>query len=75
MNRVKKVLRKKGIKLACDYPVLPYDVVGRFLEPGHIFIDDVVVNSEKATVTNYLNVIVERRTLQRNGEIITDWPD
>lgn len=74
MNRVKKEFRKKGIRLECDYPTLPYYIKGKScFEPGHIFVDMVTVNSEVAIVRRYLNVITEKYTLQRNGSIKEDW--
>ena len=42
MNRFKKELRKRGIKLECDYEYLPYNGI-----------ETVVVNSENATVSTY----------------------
>ena len=71
MNRVKKVLRSKGVCLNEDYPNLPYDICGRFGEPGHISILNIFVNSEKATVTRHFNVVTEKMVLHRNGKITT----
>lgn len=74
MNRVKRELRKRGIKLECDYPTLPYFIKGNSIfEPGYIFVDGVSVNSETATARVYLNVIVEIFRLQRNGELERNW--
>ncbi len=74
MNRVKKELRSKGIKLECDYEYMPYFIKGKSIfEPGYIFIDGITVDSETATVKVYLNVIVETYKLLRNGEIEKGW--
>ena len=70
MNRFKKELRKKGIKLEADYPCLPFYIKGRScFEPGFIYIDAVIVNSEKATWTECLNVVNITSRLNRNGQI------
>lgn len=42
MNRFKKELRKRGVKLECDYEYLPFDGL-----------ETIVVNAEKATVSTY----------------------
>ena len=42
MNRLKKEIRKKGVKLECDYPFMPYDGL-----------EAVKVDTEKATVGWY----------------------
>lgn len=74
MNRVKKELRHKGIKLECDYMEMPYFIKGKSIfEPGYIFIDGITVDSETATVKVYLNVIVETYKLLRNGDIERGW--
>lgn len=74
MNRVKRELRKRGIKLECDYPTLPYFIKwNSIFEPGYIFVDGVSVNSETATARVYLNVIVEIFRIQRNGELERNW--
>ena len=70
MNRLKKEIRKKGIKLSCDYPCLPYYIKGRScFEPGHIFIEDVFVNSERATITQFYNVMDIVYQVNRDGSI------
>ena len=72
MNRFKKELRKKGIKLGCDYPCLPYFIKGKSVfEPGYIFVDGVHVNAEKATVTTYYNVIWQTEKMLRDGTLET----
>lgn len=74
MNRVKKEFRRKGIKLDCDYPEMPYFIKGKSIfEPGYIFIDGITVDSETATVKVFLNVIVETYRLLRNGDIERGW--
>lgn len=41
MNRFKKEIRKKGFKIASDYPWLPYQLKGKdCFEPGNILIDE-----------------------------------
>lgn len=50
MNRFKKELIKKGFQLKADFPL---DVKGRFGEPGYIYLDDISVDTEKATVTEW----------------------
>ena len=67
MNRVKKELRKRGIKLECDYEYLPCDL-GK-LGGGALFIEAVRVDSEKAIVTEYYNVDVCKTIMDRQGEI------
>lgn len=71
MNRVKKELRKRGLKLSHDYPHLPYYIKGKScFEPGYVYIEDVYVNSEKATLTQYTNVGLDITwRLNRNGKL------
>ena len=75
MNAFKRYIRKKGIRLESDYETLPYDVQGTFGKPGHIFLDGVTVNSEKATITEYLNVMDVVYKVTRSGEIENVWED
>ena len=63
MNKLKKYLRTKGVKLENDYPWLPYEVA------NNIFIEGVYINSEKATITTYYNVIMNQQQLNRDGSI------
>lgn len=63
MNRLKKYIRQKGIKLECDYPWLPYYVT------NNIFIEDIYVNSEKAIITTFYNVIDNVQQVNRDGSI------
>lgn len=42
MNRLKKEIRRKGIKLESDYPFMPFNGL-----------ETVIVNSEKATISEY----------------------
>ena len=67
MNRVKKELIRKGIKLEHQYMYIPYELKGKPFQPGYISLLGVYVNSEKATVIRDLNIGVEVYTLQRNG--------
>ncbi len=74
MNRVKRELRKKGIRLESDYPYLPYFIKGNSIfEQGYLFIDGVSVNSETATVRVYLNTITHIIKLQRDGSLMEDY--
>lgn len=66
MNRFKKELVKKGFQLKSDFPL---DVKGRFGEPGYIYLDDISVDTEKATVTEWYNIIVNKFQVLRNGNI------
>lgn len=63
MNRFKKELRRKGIKLECDYLWLPFEV------SKNIYLEDVYVDSQRATWTEFYNVIDERYQLNRDGTI------
>ena len=46
MTRFAKELRKRGYKLECDYPWLPY-------YQGSVTLDTVVVNSNDCTLNEY----------------------
>lgn len=70
MNRFKKVLMSKGIKLAHQYECLPYDIKGHFGDLGYMVIENVIVDSENATFTEIYNVIVSRYKVLRSGEIV-----
>ena len=73
MNRFKKEIRRKGIKLEADYPWLPYFIKGSSIfERGYIFVDGVTVKMETATIYRYLNIGVEVITMKRNGNLETD---
>lgn len=67
MNRVKRELRKRGMKLNIDYMWLPYD-------RGSVTIDNVCVDSENAIVTEYYTSITLKTQLLRSGELarVTD---
>ena len=74
MNRLKKELRKRGVKLESDYPWMPYFIKGNSIfEPGYIFVDGVSVDSKKAKVRICYNTINEVLTLKRNGMLEEDW--
>lgn len=71
MNRFKKELRKKGVKLECDYPMLPYFIKGKScFEVGYIFVDGVSVDAEKAEFTVHLNILNQRTRVLRNGNFV-----
>ena len=73
MNRVKKEIRKKGIKLESDYPYLPYYIKGKScFDRGYICVEGVTVDSENATVTRDLNIINEKYKLLRNGRLVME---
>lgn len=61
MNRVKKEVRRRGVKLKSDYQHLPLQI-----HPG-IYIEDVYFDSETATVTKYYNVDDVQVRLSREG--------
>lgn len=70
MNRIKKELRRKGIKLEVDYPTLPYYIKGKScFERGYIFLDGIYVNSEEGIVKRYLNIGIETIRLTRTGKL------
>lgn len=62
MNRLKKELRKRGVKLENDYPWLPYDFGSQSLE-------SVVVNSEEAEWYEVYSSIVVKLYIDRAGHI------
>lgn len=67
MNRFKKELRKRNIKLECDYPTLPHYIKDNSpFDVGNICIEGIVVNSEACTVTEYTNVIIEKYRVNRD---------
>lgn len=68
MNRFKKELRKKGIKLACDFEFLPFEVS----HSNNIYIDDVIVNTENASITIVYNTLVDTVILKRDGSLWLD---
>lgn len=70
MNRIKKELRRNGIKLEVDYPTLSHYIKGRScFERGYILLDGIYVNSEEATVKRYLNIGIETIRLTRTGKL------
>ena len=56
MNRFKKELRKRGIKLECDYPYLPFDV------SESVTLEAVTVRPDQAYISCYYNVVGWVRT-------------
>lgn len=74
MNRLKKELRRRGIKLESDYLCLPFYVKGKsFLDPGYICVEAVVVHSETATVITMCNVGDKHQRLTKSGELVTEY--
>ena len=64
MNRFKKELMKKGIELECQYDWMPYEV------SNGVVIDTIIVDSERAIVHMYYNVIDLHYMMQRDGNIV-----
>lgn len=70
MNRFKKELRRKGIKLEHDYPWLPFYVKGKScFDPGNICIEAVIVKSETASVSIVTNVMTTELKVSRKGDL------
>ena len=67
MNRFKRYVREKGIKLECDYPWLPYD------SKGYVTIETVYVNSEHCYVTQFTTVGDLIAYFHRDGTITYDF--
>lgn len=64
MNRIKKYLEAKGFIPDGKQPYMPFHV------GNYVVLETTIVDSEKATVTQVLNVAVERFQLLRNGELV-----
>lgn len=62
MNRLKKEFRKRGIKLECDYPMIPYD-------EGSQSVLGVYVNCELPKVIIEYNSLAVNCFLLRNGKL------
>lgn len=67
MNRFKKYVRSKGIKLSCDYMYLPFE------EKPYIFVEDCLVNKNTMQVIKYLNIGNVIMTFNRDGSISYDF--
>lgn len=65
MNRFKKYVRSKGIKLEQDYPYLPYDL-------GSQSIEGVIVNAETLTVKEVLSSLIGVIKFDREGKMNYD---
>ena len=65
MNRFKKYVQSKGIKLEHDYPYLPFDL-------GSQSIEAVIVNAETATVREVLLSLIGVIRFDREGEMTYD---
>ena len=66
MNRFKRYVRKKGIKLEIDYPWLPYEL-------KMVSIEAVYVNSEHCYVTQFTTVGDLIAYFHRDGTITYDF--
>lgn len=76
MNRFKKEIRKKGIRLESDYPWMPYYIKGNSpFDVGNICVECVSINAENATVTTVYNTLVTRVRMNRNGSFEEIWDD
>ena len=64
MNRFKKELMRKGIKLEHQFDCMPYEV------RSGIIIDSIIVDSENAIIHMYYNVIDLHYHMERNGSIV-----
>lgn len=74
MNRLKRELRRRGVKLESDYLCLPFYVKGKsFLDPGYICVEGVRVISETCTVVTFYNLGDVHETLTRSGELVTEY--
>ena len=62
MNRFKKYVRNKGIKLESDYPWLPYET------KPYITLEGIYVNSSTATLI-YYNVGTFHQQFNKDGTI------
>lgn len=67
MNRFKKYVKSKGVKLSCDYPWLPFE------EKNYIFVEDCLVNKSTLQVVKYLNIGNVIITFNRDGTIDYDF--
>ena len=65
MNRFKKYVREKGIKLEQDYPFLPFDL-------GSQSIESVIVDAEHAKVREVFSSLIGVVRFDREGEMSFD---
>lgn len=65
MNRFKKELRRKGIKLECDYLWLPFEADGVFIRAIH-------VDASKAQCFVFTSAMVTRYRMNSNGTFTID---
>ena len=64
MNRFKKYLRNNlNIKLANDYPWLPYET------KYNLTLEDIFVSAERCTITYFYNVGDFQQRIERDGSI------
>lgn len=63
MNRFKKEIRKKGIKLENEYDSIPY------VFDNGISIQAIDINSETATIVHFYNVDVVIERMERDGSM------
>lgn len=70
MNRFKKELMRKGIKLEHEYPCLPFP-----LPDSGVSLEATVVRSETASVVVVTNVMRYCLEMARDGSITEAWWD
>lgn len=63
MNRFKKELKRRGFKMECDYPWLPYDM-------GSASLQAIIVDAEHCAVIDVYDVIVERYEFGRDMKLL-----
>lgn len=64
MNRFKRELRLRGVKLENDYECLPCPC-------GSVSVEAVMVSAECATVTHVFNVMAVTQRMNRDGTLYT----
>lgn len=63
MNRFKKEVRKRGVKLENDYMYMPIDI------GNNLVLDSVIVKSERAKVSLYFTCGVITYMMDRSGKL------
>ena len=64
MNRFKRELRLRGVKIENDYECLPCPC-------GSVSVEAVMVSAEYATVTHVFNVMTVTQKMNRDGTLYT----